>query len=101
MSVKKKTIRIKLSVFIHPSFVKKSYRYRGIPPRIKIKKETILNPLNSSISDGLSKRTEERKIKLKEYNYNFAYCRLVARKVWCRDCIQMLASFSWYQNNIS
>jgi len=36
------------------------------------KKETILNPLNSSISDGLSKRTEERKIKLKEYNYNFA-----------------------------
>jgi len=38
MSVKKKTIRIKLSVFIHPSFVKKSYRYRGIPPRIKIKK---------------------------------------------------------------
>ncbi|MDA9242268.1 cell division protein FtsZ [Flavobacteriaceae bacterium] len=35
------------------------------------KKETILNPLNSSISDGLSKRTEERKIKLKEYNYNF------------------------------
>jgi cell division protein FtsZ len=31
----------------------------------------VLNPLNSSISDGLSKRTEERKIKLKQYNYNF------------------------------
>ena len=35
-------------------------------------KEIVLNPLNSSIADGLSKRTEERKIKLKEYNYNFA-----------------------------
>ena len=34
-------------------------------------KEIILNPLNSSIADGLSRRTEERKIKLKEYNYNF------------------------------
>ncbi|MDC3220979.1 MAG: cell division protein FtsZ [Flavobacteriaceae bacterium] len=34
-------------------------------------KEIILNPLNSSIADGLSKRTEERKIKLKQYNYNF------------------------------
>ena len=34
-------------------------------------KEIALNPLNSSIADGLSKRTEERKIKLKEFNYNF------------------------------
>ena len=34
-------------------------------------KEIILNPLNSSIADGLTKRTEERKIKLKQYNYNF------------------------------
>ena len=34
-------------------------------------KEITLNPLNSSIADGLSRRTEERKIKLKEYNYNF------------------------------
>ena len=33
--------------------------------------ELVLNPLNSSIADGLSKRTEERKIKLKQYNYNF------------------------------
>jgi cell division protein FtsZ len=33
--------------------------------------EVVLNPLNSSIADGLSKRTEERKIKLKQYNYNF------------------------------
>jgi len=30
------------------------------------------NPINCSITDGLSKRTEERKIKLKEYNYNFS-----------------------------
>ena len=34
-------------------------------------KEIILNPLNSSIADGLSRRTEVRKIKLKEFNYNF------------------------------
>ena len=34
-------------------------------------KEIVLNPLNSSIAHGLSKRTEERKIKLKQYNYNF------------------------------
>ena len=33
--------------------------------------EVVLNPLNSSIADGLSKRTEQRKIKLKQYNYNF------------------------------
>ena len=37
----------------------------------KNEKEITLNPLNSSIADGLAKRTEERKIKLKEYNYNF------------------------------
>ncbi|MGY8945683.1 MAG: cell division protein FtsZ [Flavobacteriales bacterium] len=35
-------------------------------------KERTFNPMNSSISEGLSKRTEERKIKLKEYNYNFS-----------------------------
>ena len=38
---------------------------------INDEKEITLNPLNSSIADGLSKRTEERKIKLKEFNYNF------------------------------
>jgi cell division protein FtsZ len=38
---------------------------------VNYEKEIILNPLNSSIADGLSRRTEERKIKLKEYNYNF------------------------------
>ena len=31
----------------------------------------VINPINSSIADGLAKRTEDRKIKLKEYNYNF------------------------------
>lgn len=35
-------------------------------------KERVANPMNSSIAEGLSKRTEERKIKLKEYNYNFS-----------------------------
>ena len=34
-------------------------------------KEIALNPLNNSIADGLLKRTEKRKIKLKEFNYNF------------------------------
>ena len=29
-------------------------------------------PLNSSIADGLSRRTDSRKIKLKEFNYNFS-----------------------------
>ena len=39
----------------------------------KIKEnKKVLNPLNSSIADGLAKRTEARKIKLKEYNYNFS-----------------------------
>ena len=38
---------------------------------INDEKEIALNPLNNSIADGLSRRTEERKIKLKEYNYNF------------------------------
>ena len=40
-------------------------------------KEIILNPLNSSIADGLSRRTEERKIKLKEFNYKFVKPRKV------------------------
>ena len=31
----------------------------------------VINPINSSIADGLAKRTDDRKIKLKEYNYNF------------------------------
>ena len=31
----------------------------------------VINPMNSSIAEGLAKRTEDRKIKLKEYNYNF------------------------------
>jgi cell division protein FtsZ len=35
-------------------------------------KERNFNPMNSSISEGLSRRTEERKVKLKEYNYNFS-----------------------------
>ena len=38
---------------------------------INDEKEITLNPLNSSIADGLSRRTEVRKIKLKEFNYNF------------------------------
>ena len=34
-------------------------------------KKIEVNPLNSPIVDGLAKRTEERKIKLKEFNYKF------------------------------
>jgi hypothetical protein len=37
ISVKKNITRIRLRVLIQPNFVKKSYLYLGIPPRIKIK----------------------------------------------------------------
>ena len=36
-----------------------------------------ISPLNSPIVDGLAKRTEERKIKLKEFNYKFVKQRKV------------------------
>jgi len=35
------------------------------------KNKKVYDPLNSPIANGLSKRTESRKIKLKEYNYDF------------------------------
>ena len=38
----------------------------------------VLNPMNSSIADGLAKRTEARKIKLKEYNYNFSKSKRIS-----------------------
>ena len=45
----------------------------------KIKEnKKVLNPLNSSIADGLAKRTEARKIKLKEYNYNFSKAKRIS-----------------------
>ena len=40
-------------------------------------KKNEVNPLNSPMVDGLAKRTEERKIKLKEYNYKFVKSRKV------------------------
>ena len=40
-------------------------------------KKTGFNPINSPIVDGLAKRTEERKIKLKEFNYKFVKTRKV------------------------
>ena len=40
-------------------------------------KKNEVNPLNSPIVDGLAKRTEERKIKLKEFNYKFVKSRKV------------------------
>ena len=36
-----------------------------------------VNPINSPIVEGLAKRTEERKIKLKEFNYKFVKSRKV------------------------
>ena len=39
---------------------------------IEKENKVAFNPINCSIAEGLSKRTEERKIKLKEYNYNFS-----------------------------
>ena len=38
----------------------------------------ILNPINCSISEGLVKRTQARKIKLKEYNYNFSKVKRIS-----------------------
>ena len=35
------------------------------------------NPIDSPIVEGLAKRTEQRRIKLKEYNYKFAKSRVV------------------------
>jgi len=35
------------------------------------KNKKVYDPLNSPVANGLSKRTESRKIKLKEYNYDF------------------------------
>ncbi len=40
-------------------------------------KEAQFNPINSPIVEGLAKRTEERKIKLKEFNYKFGKNRNV------------------------
>ena len=40
-------------------------------------KEAHFNPINSPIVEGLAKRTEERKIKLKEFNYKFGKNRSV------------------------
>ena len=39
---------------------------------IEKENKVAFNPINCSIAEGLSKSTEERKIKLKEYNYNFS-----------------------------
>jgi hypothetical protein len=48
----------KLSVLIHPSFVRKSYRYLGIPPRTNI---------NNAISSTnfIAINTENREVTLK------------------------------------
>ena len=43
----------------------------------KLNSNKEINPLNSPIVDGLAKRTEERKIKLKEFNYKFVKQRKV------------------------
>ena len=54
-------------------------KLKGKPDLSKIKENKIvLNPLNSSIADGLAKRTEARKIKLKEYNYNFSKAKKIS-----------------------
>jgi cell division protein FtsZ len=49
----------------------------SVSSQIKENKK-VLNPLNSSIADGLAKRTEARKIKLKEYNYNFSKAKRIS-----------------------
>ena len=52
IKVKKKTISIKLNVLIQPNLVKKSYLYRGIPPRIKIKNTINSMNFNPNIIDA-------------------------------------------------
>ena len=66
------------------SEIKKS----GVDDYSKLKEETnssnlkennkVFNPINSSIAEGLAKRTEDRKIKLKEYNYNFSKAKRIS-----------------------
>jgi len=66
------------------SEIKKS----GVDDYSKSKEETnssnlkennkVFNPINSSIAEGLAKRTEDRKIKLKEYNYNFSKAKRIS-----------------------
>jgi len=41
-------------------------------------KDTLVNPIDSPIVDGLAKRTEQRRIKLKEFNYKFTNSKLVS-----------------------
>jgi len=44
---------------------------------LKNEKNHKFNPIDSPIVEGLAKRTEQRKIKLKEYNYKFTKSRVV------------------------
>ena len=54
-------------------------KLKDINGKVELKEnKTILNPLNSSIADGLAKRTEARKIKLKEYNYGFSKAKRIS-----------------------
>ena len=41
-------------------------------------KDIAVNPIDSPIVDGLAKRTEQRRIKLKEFNYKFTKSKLVS-----------------------
>ncbi len=60
----------------------------GIDDYVKLKDQSksfetnenkrVFNPINSSIAEGLAKRTEARKIKLKEYNYNFSKAKRIS-----------------------
>jgi cell division protein FtsZ len=69
---------------VNGSDIKKS----GIDDYVKLKDQSksfetnenkrVFNPINSSIAEGLAKRTEARKIKLKEYNYNFSKAKRIS-----------------------
>ena len=41
-------------------------------------KDIAVNPIDSPIVDGMAKRTEQRRIKLKEFNYKFTKSKLVS-----------------------
>lgn len=48
------------------------FEKRTVEEQPKVKNEEDADPLNTSISDLLKKRTEERKMKMKSFNYKFS-----------------------------
>ena len=54
-----------------------NYLSKNAEDNIENEKNHKFNPIDSPIVEGLAKRTEQRRIKLKEYNYKFTKSRVV------------------------